>query len=154
MSSFFRRQPLALACLLALSPMLHASERDVLPTGASPVHYQLSIDPNLVDANFQGDMTLTFQATAPLPYLELNAIDLSIDHATLNGKPVSATIDAAKQRVRFNTAIAKGEHKLVVRYRGKIYEQSAGLFITTYRKADGSEGKMLSANLNPAMRVS
>ena len=82
MSSFFRRQPLALACLLALSPMLHASERDVLPTGASPVHYQLSIDPNLVDANFQGDMTLTFQATAPLPYLELNAIDLSIDHAT------------------------------------------------------------------------
>lgn len=149
MSSFFRRQPLALACLLALSPMLHASERDVLPTGASPVHYQLSIDPNLVDANFQGDMTLTFQATAPLPYLELNAIDLSIDHATLNGKPVSATIDAAKQRVRFNTAIAKGEHKLVVRYRGKIYEQSAGLFITTYRKADGSEGKMLSSQFEP-----
>lgn len=149
MTTIFRRQPLVLACLLAMLPAAHATVRDVLPTGANPEHYQLTIDPNIQDARFQGDMTLRFKAEQALPFLELNAIDLTVQQATLDGKPVNSKVDETTQRVRFEVPISKGEHTLTVRYQGKIYEQSAGLFITSYRKADGSEGKMLSSQFEP-----
>lgn len=149
MSFLFCRQPLALACLMAFSALGAASERDVLPAGASPDHYQLTIDPDVASASFRGDMTLQFHADQALPALQLNAIDLTVVRAQLDGKPVKASVDAATQRITFNAPISKGKHTLQVQYSGKIYEQSAGLFITTYRKADGSEGHMLSSQFEP-----
>lgn len=149
MSFLFRRQPLALACLMAFSALGAASERDVLPAGASPDHYQLTIDPDVASASFRGDMTLQFHADQALPALQLNAIDLTVVQAQLDGKPLKASVDAATQRITFNAPISKGKHTLQVQYSGKIYEQSAGLFITTYRKADGSEGHMLSSQFEP-----
>lgn len=149
MSFLFRRQPLALACLMAFSALGAASERDVLPAGASPDHYQLTIDPDVASASFRGDMTLQFHADQALPALQLNAIDLTVVQAQLDGKAVNASVDAATQRITFNAPISKGKHTLQVQYSGKIYEQSAGLFITTYRKADGSEGHMLSSQFEP-----
>jgi aminopeptidase N len=121
----------------------------VLPIGASPEHYQLTIDPNIADARFQGQMTLRFNAEQALPFLELNAIDLAVKQATLDGKAVTVRVDEKNQRLRFEAPITKGAHTLKVTYQGKIYEQSAGLFITSYRKADGTEGKMLSSQFEP-----
>lgn len=149
MTTFFRRQPVALACLLALLPSAHATTRDVLPAGANPTHYQLLIDPDLQEARFDGEMTLQFNATQQLPYLDLNAIDLTVLSATLDGTPITSSVDAASQRVRFAAPISPGDHKLQVRYQGKIYEQSAGLFVTSYRKADGHQGQMLSSQFEP-----
>lgn len=135
---------------LALASAEHAStQRDVLPVGAYPEIYQLTIDPDLQKLTFQGELKLSFQATQSLDELVLNALDLTIIDASIDGKSVPSEVVAATQRVHFKTPLSKGKHQLTVRYSGKIYEQSAGLFVTDYRKADGSSGRMLSSQFEP-----
>jgi len=124
-------------------------DRDVLPTGASPEQYQLIIDPDLQKLTFQGEMTLTFHASQALEELVLNALDLTIIEASIDGNRVKTEVVAATQRVHFKTPIKTGKHQLKVRYNGKIYEQSAGLFVTDYSKADGTQGRMLSSQFEP-----
>lgn len=124
-------------------------DRDVLPTGASPEQYQLIIDPDLQKLTFQGEMTLTFHASQALEELVLNALDLTIIEANIDGNKVKTEVVAATQRVHFKTPIKTGKHQLKVRYNGKIYEQSAGLFVTDYSKADGTQGRMLSSQFEP-----
>lgn len=157
---FFRKNPLAIAMstaimlattpALALAPADHATTvRDVLPEGASPEVYHLTIDPDLQKLTFQGELKLSFQASRALDELVLNAMDLVMIDASIDGKPVPTEVVAATQRVHFKAPISKGKHQLTVRYSGKIYEQSAGLFVTDYRKADGSQGRMLSSQFEP-----
>lgn len=141
---------LALAPAYALVAAEQApTQRDVLPVGAYPEIYQLTIDPDLQKLTFQGELTLSFQASQPLNELVLNALDLTIIDASIDGKKVATEVVAATQRVHFKTPLSKGKHQLKVRYSGKIYEQSAGLFVTDYRKADGSNGRMLSSQFEP-----
>ena len=141
---------LALAPAYALVPAEHApTQRDVLPVGAYPEIYQLTIDPDLQKLTFQGELTLSFQASQPLNELVLNALDLTMIDASIDGKKVPTEVVAATQRVYFKAPLSKGKHQLKVRYSGKIYEQSAGLFVTDYRKADGSNGRMLSSQFEP-----
>lgn len=156
--TLLKRTPVALALLLAFSPFTYAAPspvaaptvaRDVLPAGAYPERYQISVDPDLAKQQFHGELVLSFQATQALPALELNGIDLEVINAELDGKAVTAEILADSQRIRFNSRIKPGKHQLKVSYRGKIYEQSAGLFVTDYRKADGSTGQMLSSQFEP-----
>lgn len=126
-----------------------ATDRDVLPQGASPEQYQLTIDPDLQKLTFLGEMTLSFQASQALDELVLNALDLTVIEASIDGKTVKTEVVAATQRVHFKTPIKAGKHQLKVRYKGKIYEQSAGLFVTDYSKADGTQGRMLSSQFEP-----
>lgn len=146
----------ALFCSAALfaagssaASMAGSAERDVLPAGASPQLYQLTIDPDLQKLTFQGELTLDFNATQALDELVLNALDLTIIDASLDGKKVDTEVVAATQRVHFKAPVSAGKHLLRVRYQGKIYEQSAGLFVTDYSKADGSSGRMLSSQFEP-----
>ncbi|MBU2179324.1 MAG: M1 family peptidase, partial [Gammaproteobacteria bacterium] len=139
------------ALFLATLPAIAAApvDRDVLPAGASPELYQLTIDPDLQKLTFQGELTLSFQASQALDELVLNALDLTIIDASIDGKTVKTEVVPATQRVHFKTPIKTGKHQLKVRYSGKIYEQSAGLFVTDYSKADGTQGRMLSSQFEP-----
>jgi aminopeptidase N len=155
MHAFFAKNRLTLAITTALwlaaMPVLASSpvERDVLPAGASPQVYQLTIDPNLDQLTFQGELTLHFTASQELPELVLNALDLTVIDASIDGQTVAVEVVPNTQRVHFKAPIAPGKHLLKVRYHGKIYEQSAGLFATDYTKADGSKGRMLSSQFEP-----
>jgi aminopeptidase N len=155
MRALFQQQRLSLAIsaalLLATLPALANSptEREVLPAGANPQVYQLTIDPDLDKLTFQGELTLQFTASQALPELVLNALDLTVIDASIDGKTVVAEVVPATQRVHFKAPLSPGKHLLKVRYHGKIYEQSAGLFATDYTKADGSKGRMLSSQFEP-----
>ncbi len=155
MTHFFQKHRLAFAIGTALFfaslpvAAATATDRDVLPKGASPELYQLTIDPDLQKLTFQGELTLSFQASQALDELVLNALDLTIIEASIDGKTVPTEVVPMTQRVHFKMPITIGKHQLKVRYSGKIYEQSAGLFVTDYSKADGTQGRMLSSQFEP-----
>jgi len=114
MTTSFFKKPLALAVSASLFCSAFAmaaavpADRDVLPAGASPQQYQLTIDPDLQKLSFQGELTLDFTASQTLDELVLNALDLTIIDASIDGNKVNAEVVAATQRVHFKTPVSIG----------------------------------------------
>lgn len=123
-----------------------------LPFGVEPLHYALTVTPDAPNLSFTGSVSIDIDVQRATDTLTLNAADLTIDRATIDGKPVTGSrVDAAAQTVTFTFGqpLTVGRHKLAVDYRGKIYKSAAGLFALDY---DGPTGKqrMLATQMEPA----
>lgn len=136
----------AVAALLftASAPALAASAqlgREVLP-----VSYDITINPNAQAMTFTGSETITVDVRTATRTITLNAAELAISKATVDGKPVPFTLDAANQRVTLTLpAAAKvGVHKIGFAWTGKINESAAGFFAIDYTNSDGSKARMLA----------
>lgn len=123
------------------------SARDILPSLGKPVEYAISITPNIKDLSFAGTARITFDLATPSDHLDLNAADLIFISTTLDGlqQPVRTTVDAKAERVTFYfpRALPPGRYTLQTTYTGKIYETSAGLFVTVYN-VNGASKTMLA----------
>ncbi|MCC6920178.1 MAG: M1 family metallopeptidase [Alphaproteobacteria bacterium] len=122
-----------------------AAERVVLPTNAAPSHYKLEITPDVAALTFAGKAEITVEVTEATDRLVLNAKDLTVASATLDGTPAAKVeTDDRLERVTFTAAapLTPGTHTLAVAYTGRISEASSGLFVTPYTEG-GRERRML-----------
>jgi aminopeptidase N len=107
----------------------------VLPTGVAPLHYALEVVPDAAHMAFTGTVRITVQVAAPTPLITLNAADLVVAAASLDGTPVaSVQPDAAHERLALHLArpVPAGRHELLIRYSGRIYPHAQGLFALDY----------------------
>jgi aminopeptidase N len=135
----------------ATAPTLPPLEqRDIptqLPKSVRPVQYTLNILPDAEKLAFSGTATIDVDVLQPVGEITLNAVDLQIRKAILAALPGSAhpvaasgvrTDEAAQTAtMAFPSLIAPGRYRLVIDYRGKIYQQAAGLFALDYDSAAG-----------------
>jgi puromycin-sensitive aminopeptidase len=135
--------------MCAMTQQLSADYR--LPTTATPEHYQVRLEPDLVTSTFQGEETITVTVTEPVSTLVLNALDLEVDEPRIwqdGGGPIegSATIDAENERVRleFPQVLAPGRWNLSLRFRGTLNGKLAGFYRSSYRDASGAEHVLAS----------
>ncbi|MDB5692649.1 MAG: family peptidase [Alphaproteobacteria bacterium] len=155
---------LALAALPALTaqaaPVRHSAstppglppleQRDIptqLPKTVRPVQYALNILPDAEKLAFSGTATIDVDVLQPTREITLNAVDLQIRKASLaalpgDAHPVEASgvrtdADAQTATMAFSATIAPGRYRLVIDYRGKIYQQAAGFFALDYDSAQG-----------------
>jgi aminopeptidase N len=118
-----------------------------LPVGVKPIHYDIRVNPDARKLSFTGSGTILIKVSAPTPTITLNAADLSIDKALLNGVAASAIkLDPKAQTVTLSFAkpVTAGEHKLSFDWKGKIYQSAAGLFSIDYKTVDGADARMLA----------
>lgn len=113
-----------------------------LPRTARPLAYRIEIAPDAKALRFSGKAQIGVQVLAATRSLTLNAADLQIASATLQGPaPQNATVatDAAAQTATFTFArpIARGNYRLDIDYSGKINQQASGLFALDYQGASG-----------------
>jgi aminopeptidase N len=141
---------LLIAGLLALAPAPAAAAPAIptqLPTGVEPVAYDLSITPDAKALTFSGHVTVTVQVDRSASRLVLNALNLDIGAATIDGAPATAALDPKTQTAAFSTGrtIAGGRHVLAIDYTGKIAGSATGFFHVDY-----AGGRMLTTQFEPA----
>ncbi|MEE2692142.1 MAG: M1 family metallopeptidase [Pseudomonadota bacterium] len=143
----------ASAIALAAAGAANASEaaRDVLPATAAPVSYDIVLTPDMAAKTFAGEARLTFNVKKKTDRIVVNGADLTIASATLEtGEAATVEVDKEGEKIAFVFAkpLKKGEHRIDVVYAGKIYDQAAGLFISTYPTASGQKS-MLATQFEP-----
>ncbi len=115
-----------------------------LPTSVTPQRYELRLEPDLKDFTFKGDETVLVTVNQPISEVVLNALELEIDVATAEqkGRIVEATrIEMEPERERahlhFREALAPGEWKLKIAFRGILNDKLHGFYRSQYTDAAG-----------------
>jgi aminopeptidase N len=115
-----------------------------LPKDVVPAEYSIRIVANISQLTFTGTETVKLQVNRPIHELVLNALELAITEASLDGKhfPKSAIkIDKEKEllTLTLQSELAAGDHTLALSFSGKINQQGQGLFYVRYQE-QGSGG--------------
>jgi aminopeptidase N len=129
-----------------------ATAREVLPGTVVPSHYALEIRPEATQMRFSGEVRIALQVRATTATLLLNAAELEIDAASVDGQPVaSSRLLPALERLELTLArpVAAGAHELRIAYRGVIRGHAQGLFALDFDVA-GSHRRALFTQFEAA----
>ena len=135
----------ATAMLLATvsAPALAAAR---LPTDVVPLSYDITVDPDAQQLTFSGHETIAVAVKKATRTIVLNAADMTISRATIDGKAVPFKLDNDAQQLTLTlSAPAKvGNHVVSFAWTGKINQSAAGFFAIDYTNSDGSKARMLA----------
>jgi aminopeptidase N len=70
-----------LLCCLSLLALPAWAQR--LPDTVSPVHYEITVAPDLAAAKFTGEETITVRVSKPTTTIVLNAAEITFDEVTV-----------------------------------------------------------------------
>jgi aminopeptidase N len=143
---------LCLALALPLGTQATEDRPGRLPQGITPLHYEIRIEPDAQALTFDGRVVIELEVRDATRVITLNAVDLEIPHAELDGVPVSGIeIDAAGQVARVGLAepVAPGRHRLAIDYSGRIHTSAMGLFAVDYDSPAGKR-RMLTSQFQVA----
>ena len=123
-----------------------------LPKNVVPIHYALDLAPDLDKLTFSGSEFVDIEVMELTERLVLNAVDLTIEAAAIDGEAASQiALDAADQTVTlaFPRPVGAGRHQLRISFTGRINRFGRGLFVVDYPTAEGRK-RMISSHLEPA----
>ena len=118
-----------------------------LPHGVTPVHYFVSVTPDIKAMTFSAHVEIEVKVNKPTSNFILNAVDLKFGKVVLlnaQDKPVAqvrkTAVHAKDQTVvvHFAKKVEQGNYRLAMDYTGVIGTQATGLFALSY---DTQEGK-------------
>ncbi len=128
-----------------------AAERQWFADGATPLRYEIAVAPDVNAGAFTGEAIITVELSAATPAVTLNALDLEVIRASIDGAAAAASLNAEAQTLTLTPrrALAPGRHTLRISYRGKVNDEAYGLFRVTY-KSDGGEKRALTTQFEAA----
>lgn len=123
----------------------HALDPFRLPRHVVPTRYELRLEPDLARATFAGQETITLTVHETTDTIVLNAADLDILSATIEGTAGTnqrATIahDEPSERCRLTvpTPLAPGTWLLRLAFTGKLNDKLRGFYRSTYKDQQGT----------------
>jgi aminopeptidase N len=137
---------LSALALLSMTVSAPALAQARLPQTVVPTAYNITVDPNATKLSFSGSETIAVTVSAATRTVVLNAVDLTIGSASIDGQPAKVATDAATQRLTLTAAapLKPGAHTVSLAWTGKINQSAAGLFAIDYTNADRSKARMLA----------
>src|SRR6267142_6346817 len=119
-----------------------------LPKDVVPTDYSVRIVPDIDKLTFAGTETVKLNVRRPVHQLVLNALELKIEAASVDGKelPLSAIkTDNEKELLTLTlpSELAVGDHALALRFTGKINQQGQGLFYMRYQEQGSGARKVM-----------
>src|SRR5689334_7922530 len=123
--------------LQAEQPFDFASTPGKLPKQVRPTDYAIWIKPDIKKLTFVGRETVKLNVEHATSQLVLNAADLTVSDAQLDGKPIPKTKFDPKNELLTITALGEltpGEHTLALKFTGKINQFGRGLFYGKYQE--------------------
>jgi len=115
-----------------------------LPTTVTPQRYELRLEPDLKGFTFTGDETVVVTVSQPTSEVVLNTLELEIDQAVAeqNGRRVECArieMESARERahIHLGEALAAGEWKLKINFRGILNDKLHGFYRSQYTDAAG-----------------
>ncbi len=137
--------------------MSQPSEADYrLPGTVVPRRYELIMEPDLGSATFSGTEAVTVDVLEPVTEVVLNAAELSVDEAWLDGpdgdrREVTTRLDEATERLTLTLAepVAPGSWTVHLRFRGALNDKLRGFYRSTFTDADGTERVIATTQMEP-----
>ena len=130
--------------------------RAVLPTGVTPLHYDIAVKPDAASLGFSGTMGVDLQVDEPVSTITLNAAELTFDKVRLDNANTAPKVaydaEAQTATLTFEQPVAAGKHRLTIDYAGKINQQALGLFAVDYDTAGGSKRLLATQFESPDAR--
>src|SRR2546423_888983 len=119
-----------------------------LPKEVVPLEYSIRIMPDIEKFVFAGTETVKLSVRSPVHQLVLNAVELEITEASLDGNalPKSAIhVDKTNELLTLVLAseLTTGDHALAVRFEGKINQAGQGLFYMRYQEQGSGAPKVM-----------
>lgn len=115
-----------------------------LPRHVVPVRYDLRLEPDLTTEKFSGQETITLSINQPTSHIVLNAIELDIASAKIEGdagsaRPATITLDESLQRCHFTftTPLSPGTWRLTIVFHGTLNDKLRGFYRSTYKDERG-----------------
>ncbi|PYK04687.1 MAG: aminopeptidase [Verrucomicrobia bacterium] len=139
-------RPFFLYHVLMFVPLMHAEKPfeftrtpGKLPKEVFPIEYSVRFVPDIDKFAFTGSETVKLGAHKPVRQLILNALELKITGASIDGKalPQSAMKTDEKNELltlALPSQLAAGHHTLALSFSGKINQQGQGLFYMGYQE--------------------
>ena len=120
-----------------------------LPRHVVPIRYDLRLEPDLTAASFAGQETITLTVHQPTSEIVLNAIELDITSAQIEGdsgpaRQATIALDASLQRchLTFTTPLSPGTWKLTMTFCGTLNDKLRGFYRSTYKDERGATHSM------------
>jgi aminopeptidase N len=113
-----------------------------LPGGVKPLHYSLSLAPDIRQRNFTGTETIDVLLDHPANAITLNAAEIQFGKvtATAGGKTLRATVstDAEKEQATFSFPqdLPAGSAVLAIEYTGVLNGELRGFYLSKTAKRD------------------
>jgi aminopeptidase N len=141
---------LAIAGMNAEKPFAFESTPGKLPKTVIPIQYLVRIAPNIDKLTFTGSEVVTINVRAPVNQLVLNALELEIADAAVNGKPLGTSalkLNTKEELLTLDLAssLPPGEHTVTLNFSGKINQQGQGLFYMRYQEQGSAAKKTMLA---------
>jgi len=138
----------SLTTLTAEKPFDFASTPGKLPKTVVPEEYAIRIAPDLGKFTFAGSETIKLNVRQPVRELVLNAAEIEIASASLDGKAVPQSaikLDAKEETLTIALAseLPAGSHSLELKFTGKINRQGQGLYYAPYQEQGTGAKKIM-----------
>ena len=114
-----------------------------LPRTAVPTRYDIRLEPDLTTLTFRGAETVTLTVAEPVREIVLNAVDLAVDEAAIDGdggaQRADVALDEAAERCRLTFArpVTPGTRRLTLGFRGTLNDKLRGFYRSVYKDPSG-----------------
>ena len=127
-----------------------------LPSTVSPRHYDLTLRPDLDAGAFRGMVRIDLHAHESVDELVLNAIELTVDNALINGEELAAgswSYDDEFERLTLPLAntLDAGDHTLELHFDGILNDKLRGFYRSTFTDDDGTSTSWPPPSSSPQM---
>lgn len=132
----------------AEKPFDFATTPGKLPKQVVPEEYAIRITPDLGKFTFAGSETIKLNVRQPVRQLVLNALELKITSAAVDGKaipPSAIKLDPKEELLTIALAseLPAGPHSLELKFTGKINQQGQGLYYAPYQEQGTGAKKIM-----------
>jgi aminopeptidase N len=119
-----------------------------LPKTVVPQEYAIRIAPEVAKMIFTGSETVQLDVRAPIHELVLNALEMQITGASIDGKPLPESaiqLDPKQETLtlRLESELPAGAHTLALNFSGKINQQGQGLYVAPYQEQGTGARKVM-----------
>ena len=127
------------------------ADRLVLPTNASPSHYDIVLTPDIATNRFKGRVKIDLTLKSPARQIKFNAAGLVFETVKLTGASGGVLnprweMDPEQETatLNFNGNIKAGRYVLEIAYSGGIASTAAGLFHLDYPTPSGAKSALFT----------
>ncbi|MBL8537865.1 MAG: M1 family metallopeptidase [Hyphomonadaceae bacterium] len=143
-------RPLVLFLALTLFAPAAQAQRQWFDAGPTPLRYEIAVTPDVEAATFAGEATIAIETGEALSAVTMNALDLEVSRATIDGRAASVATNAEAQTLTLTPRrpLRAGRHTIRIVYNGAIQDDAYGLFRVSYN-AGGQERRALATQFEP-----
>jgi puromycin-sensitive aminopeptidase len=123
-----------------------------LPTVARPERYDLRLEPDLTAGTFTGRVDIAVVVDEPLEALVLNADELHITGAWIDGEEATLALEGSRERLAVMSErghVPAGRRVLSLEFAGELNDKLRGFYRSTFVDGEGVERVIATTQMQP-----